>query len=98
VGDVRPRLTLERREPQAHAQPVRDRPAPGVRPHELVTQPDADRQLLADLPAQGRLWQLTGLDLAAGELPPAGHLGRRRSLAGQHATIGDDRRPDDHLA
>lgn len=59
-----------------------------------VEQLDVDAKLLPDLSAQRLLLGLTGVELAAGELPPTGNDRGRAPPGGEHATAADDRRAD----
>ena len=58
---------------------------------------DVAAELLTYLPDQRRLRRLPRLDLAAGELPPAGGLGGRRTAARQDPPGAHDRGADDDL-
>jgi hypothetical protein len=55
---------------------------------------DLAAQLLTDLADEGLLGTLAGLDLPAGELPPAGQGRRHQPPRGQQPAVAQHRRPD----
>jgi hypothetical protein len=62
---------------------------------DALADPDLDAELLAALAAQRLCLGLTGFELAAGELPQAGQLGRVGAGGGQDRAAGADRGGDD---
>lgn len=67
---------------------------------QIVTDPPSDvhchAQLLGAFPLQRSRFRLAGLDLAAGQLPLPGQLGRIAALGREHETAADDRRRHDY--
>lgn len=67
------------RTPDPHRGPRVERPASGGSRLQFRAEPDPDAQFFQQFPVQRRFGRLTGLHLAAGELPHAGKLRRGRA-------------------
>jgi hypothetical protein len=63
---------------------------------DLFTHLDLDAEFLVALADQRIHVAFPGFRLAAGKLPSAGHFGWVGAFAGEHTTIHDDGRTDDH--
>ena len=86
-------------EEHVHLMPLAERPRSVERTRDMFTQDDVDAEFLVDLAVGRLLRRLSGLNLPAGQFPPASEFRRLDATGGEHLGTGgsltNHRDPDD---